>query len=137
MDLLNVMLFSVLVIPHLAVIIAWATWLLPQQRLPKIIGRVTANDASANSDSHLLTVEPSGRAVILFLALLACSINILVFWGGVRNQDFQNQSELFRVFLLFFAVFAGCIGKGQSRVPVAIAALVEFPMLIFGHIGIL
>ena len=123
--MLNVILLSLLVAPHLALAIAWVFWVRSPSRFQ----------------------HPKWRSILLFSGLLAGSLNIAIFWiyliwlsshktdlSWWRGRDiFEGISD----FLVCLAFASAVFGKGRARLPVAIAAVAGFLLWVTGHIGIL
>lgn len=122
---LDVILLSLLVVPHLALGIAWVFWVRSPSRWQ----------------------PPKWRSTLLFSDLLACSINIAVFWiyltwlnahktdlSWWKGRDiFEGVSD----FLVCLALTSAVFGKGRARLPVAIAAVTGFLLWVTSHIAIL
>jgi hypothetical protein len=122
---LNTVLLSLLVAPHLALAIAWAFWLRSRSRFQ----------------------SPKWRTTLLFAGLLACSLNIAIFWvyliwlsfhkAGLSWWKGRDHFEAVCDFLIYLALTSAVFGKGRARLPVAIAAVTGFLLWVTGHIGIL
>jgi hypothetical protein len=111
--------------PHLALIAAWVFW---------------ARSLSENRMQGF-------RSILLFMGLLACSLNIANFWTyaywlrshqtdptwWMGRDRFESLSDC----LLGFAVLAALIGEGRARVPVCIAGVLGWCIWIIGHLAVL
>jgi len=116
---------ALIVIPHIALGVAWVFW-----------GR------SPGKFEH-----PWWQTSLLFAGLLACSLNIIVFWASVnwlrlRQNDLswwkgRDNFEAVSDFLIVFALVAAICGKGRARLPLLVAAVLGWFIWVTGHLGIL
>jgi hypothetical protein len=116
---------ALLIIPHIALGIAWAIWALSPPKFQ----------------------APTLRTMILFSGLLACSLNIAIFWVYVVWMNLhRNDPSLWKVSskvegacdgLIILAILAATFGKGQARLPILFAAMAGWAIHIVGHIGVL
>ena len=114
-----------IVTPHIALGVAWVFW-----------GR-----------SPVKFKHPRSQTILLFVGLLASSLNIVVFWTYVNWLRFQQNNsswwkgrdnfEVVSDFLIVFAVLAAIFGKGRARLPLLVAAVMGWFIWVMGHIGIL
>jgi hypothetical protein len=125
MNALNAVVFLLLIAPHIALGIAWATWL----------------------RSPLRFQARSLRTILLFSGLVACSLSIGMFWVHViwvnlnrTDPSLWKMSDHFEAVcdvLNVFALLAGVFGKGRAQLPLLLAAMAGWAIWITGHIGIL
>ena len=111
--------------PHIALGVAWVFW-----------GRSPAKFEN-----------PKWQSRLVFAGLLACSLNIVVFWTYVNWMRFQQNNsswwkgrdnfEVVSDFLVVFAAMAAIFGKGRARLPLLVAAGMGWFIWVVGHIGIL
>ncbi len=125
MNTLNAVMLSVVIIPHIALGIAWVTW-----------GRPPLQDHARGA-----------RTFVLFLALIACSLNIAIFWGHVAWLNLRrldppswkagSGAEEVCALLSVFALLAGVCGKGRAQVPLLFAAMTGWAIWFIGGVGVL
>ena len=130
---------SMLIVPHIALAIAWIAWVLPTRRLARLL--------SPNSAIPRLDRRPSFRTALVFVALLAVSLNVAIYWALVIWQNtsptspdwwmVRDRIELVCDFLIAFAILAAGFGKGRGRLAIILAAIVGWAVWITMHIGIL
>jgi hypothetical protein len=112
-------------VPHIALGIAWATW-----------GRWSSKFQA-----------PRLRPIVLFSGLLACSLNLAVFWVFViwlNHQtdlpswwEVRDKVEGVCDLLIGVAILSAVFGRGPARWPVLIAAVAGWTVQIVQHVGIL
>jgi hypothetical protein len=83
----------------------------------------------------------------LFSGLLACSLNIAIFWVYViwlrsHQTDLnwwkgRDNFEAVCDSLVAIALLAAVFGRGRARSPIFIAAVTGFLMWVIGHVGVL
>jgi hypothetical protein len=122
---MNALLLSLLVGPHLALGTAWAFWAWSPSRFQ----------------------PPRWRTILLFSGLLACSLNIAIFWVYLIWLRFhqtdlswwkgRDNFEGVCDFLVGLALTSAVFGKGRARLPVGIAAVTGFLLWVTGHVGVL
>jgi len=122
---MSAILLLLIIGPHIALGTAWVSWGL----------------------SPLRFQPPRWRTILLFSGLLACSLNIAIFWAYVIWLRFhqtdpswwkgRDNFEGICDFLIGFGLLAAVFGKGRARPPVFIAAVTGFLMWVIGHVGIL
>ena len=124
---MNAILLVLLAAPHIVLGTAWVTWARSPQKFP----------------------QPRWRSTLLFSGVLACSLNLCVFWAYVvwlrsHQTDMlwwkgRDEFELVSNFLTGFAVFAVAIGKGREAVAglVFFAAVTGYLIWVVGHVGVL
>lgn len=121
----------VLITFHITLLIGWIRWarspFSPSEEPPAV--EVSGTDARGQRFP-----APRLRTRLLFLGLLACSLNIVIFWAFTIWMNLHHHTDLSwrglyeKVeeacdFLLVLATFAGVFGKGQSRLPVLLTAM--------------
>jgi hypothetical protein len=124
-DVLSALILLLLIAPHVVLGIAWIIWI----------------------RSPFKFQAPKLRTVLLFLALLACSLNIAILWGfaiwlrlhppNVLGWQVRDQVEGVCDALVVFAILAGLFGKGRAQAPILLAAMSGWAIQTVGHIGIL
>jgi hypothetical protein len=124
---MTAILLALLVIPHLALAIAWVLW------------ARTRRTSSANA--------PLWRTRFLLSGLVAASLNIAIFWVYViwlraHQQDLswwkgRDRFEGVADFLVGYAIVAAIFGSSRARMSLAIAAVAGYLLWVTGHIGIL
>ena len=114
-----------IIAPHIALGGAWVYW-----------GRSPGRFA-----------HPRWQTILLFAGLLACSLNIVVFWTYVNWLRFhqndlswwkgRNDFEVVSDFLIVFVLVAAIFGKGRAQLPVLVAGVMGWFIWMIGHVGIL
>jgi hypothetical protein len=114
-----------IVAPHVALGFSWVFW----------------------GKSPIKFQDPKWRSGLLFSGLLACSLNVFVFWSYVIWLRFhetdanwwegRDRFELVSDLLVGLAILAAIFGKGRARLPVLLAAAFGFLIWIIGHVGVL
>ena len=118
-------LILLLVFPHFAVTGAWILW----------------SRSSSNFRASRL------RTRLLLSALIACSLNLTLFWLNViwlhlhqthpSFLDLGHRAEDISNYLNLFATVVGIVGVGPGRLWVVTAAIMGWGLWITGHIGVL
>lgn len=98
--------------PHLALGIAWVLWICSATRFESLPASLT------------------------FSGLLACTLNIGIFWLGLPAHHPSGTREL-AGFLLALGLLTGLFGTGRAQVPVLLAAVTGLLLWIPGGFGIL
>ena len=122
---ISILLLFLIIAPHIAIIIAWVYW----ARTP------------------LKFQAPRWRTNLLFSGLLACTLNVAIFWMYLiwlrfhqtdltwwkGRDNFERVSD----FLIGLAMLGAILGKGRARLPVFLAAVTGWLVWLGGHVGIL
>ena len=108
---MDAMVLVLIVTPHIALGVAWVYW-----------GRSPAKFE-----------QPRWQTILLFVGLLACSLNIVVFWVYVNWLRFRQNDrswwkgrdnfEVVSDCLIVFALAAAIFGKGRARLLLLVAAV--------------
>jgi hypothetical protein len=124
MNPLTAVMLWLLIPAHIALGFAWTVW------------------ASASAKFQ----TPSVRKTLLFSGLIACSLNITIYWLHVvwlnihtdpSSWKLRDEVEEVCNFLIGYAILAGVVGAGRGRLLLVIAAMAGWGIWITGHIGIL
>lgn len=122
---MNLVLLVLLAAPHVVMGIAWVLWICFPQRLQ----------------------EPRWINGLLFSGLLACSLNLAVFWVYVMWLSFhqtdmswwkgRGKFELVCNFLIGSTLLAAIVGIVRGRVALVFAEVTGYLIWVVGHVGIL
>jgi hypothetical protein len=112
-----------LLLPHVAIGLAWLFWLRsPRLELPK------------------------WRSVPLVLALLSGSLNIVGYWSYViwlqrhyTTDAWKGQDYVFNIcqYVIALTIVGGAFGKGRVRLTACVAGLLGFFLWVTTAVGVL
>jgi hypothetical protein len=124
---MTIILLSLLILPHLALAVAWVLWARARRT------------ASQNASTW--------RTRFFLSGLVAASLNIMIFWSYLLWLHFHQADpswwkarDLFEDiadFLVGYAFVTAIFGSGRGRVFLAIAAATGYLLWVTGHIGVL
>ena len=120
----NAILLTMLLAPHAAILLAWIFWF-----------------RSAAQPQF-----PRWRNTVMLFALLAGTLNIIVFWGYVvwlqrhfNTESWRGRDLAFGIceYLIGFTFVGGFFGRGRMRAAVCAAGVLGFFLWVTTAIGIL
>ncbi len=117
---------TLFLLPHIALVFPWVFWKRSLSARPEV---------------------STWRTTLLFLGLLSCSLNLLIYWVYMiwmahhQTDQFwwkgRDHFETVSTCFIVFALGAAIIGKGRARFPVFLAGISGFVIWLIAHLGIL
>jgi len=124
MDLTDVIFLSLLLLPHVSIVLAWIFRLQRAGRL----------------------ALPRWRSIAVLVGLLAGSLNIAVFWAYVAwlhhhytTESWKGRDLAFSICepLIVVTIGGGLLGRGRTRMVLCSAGILGFFLWVTTSVGVL
>jgi hypothetical protein len=113
-----------LLLPHAALAVAWTYWFRSPARFQ----------------------SPMWKSLLFFAALLACSLNVVMFWGYVVWLHYHYTTDAWKMrdlvydiclYLIAFTIAGALLGQGRVRATLCAAGVLGWFLWVTTSVGVL